>query len=264
MRLKQRWTPPKGTLSIIGEFGNELLFPTVTQRTETIGEETHHRTHFGFWCIHRETGEARMVEAPFYLTNSYRPRSPDWKNRWRIHGVHDGWLIFSLSKNQSYDIGYHVLAYDGHHWKQAVREERYVRLLTLGQDHTWRNIDAPGPLTGDYILEGGDIWTAKGPMRIAVDFTHAFSYDSGPDTPNSPEYLALQEETRGTTPSFEERLRQRDVLAAQFNTLIPEEYLKACHVMYWENASSDLNDPIWVRVRTFSPDEFIQLIQLAA
>ena len=264
MRLKQRWTPPKGTLINFQNLGDELLFPVVTGRTEIIDGETHDRTHFGLWCIHRETGKERQVNAPFYLAKKNRSHPNIWDRRWRIHGHHDGCLIFSLGIKQSYDIAYHILAYNGKNWAQVVCGDHCGRLLTLGQNHTWRNIDAPGPLTGDCILQGGDIWTAMDPMRIAVDFTHAFSYDSGPETPNSPEYLALQRETQSTTPSYEEQQKQKKFLAEQYHPLIPDEYIEQCQVRYSENRMSDIDKSIWVRVRTWGPSEFIQLIQLAA
>ena len=144
------------------------------------------------------------------------------------------------------------------------REERYVRSLTLGQDHDLWHWKAPGPLQHTGILEGGEIELGADPYRIAVDYTHAFSYDNGPETPRSPEYLQLCEENerksleRGPQPSWSEATVKETVRH------LPAEYRKRFGTRYWQNSMERVDGDIWVTVSTYSKEGFMELFQLAA
>ncbi len=265
MRLKKRFTPPAGTSTHQQKWGDELVFPVAFGRTAQVGDQEEDRTHFGLWCVHQKTGIERFVEAPFFLVGRHDDRwgygNQSWSDRWRFRGMFEGQLVLSLSKQQSYDIAYWIFLFDGSQWTQVTREERHVRLLTLGEDHDLKVWDEPGGLEYPPILEGGDVVRAEDPVRLAVDFTHAFSYDSGPETPNSPEYLALCEENR-TKPSggrFFRRCSAEEFEAVK--ELLPAEYEQYVESIRWPYALYKWGSVIWLNVSVRGDDGFMQLLR---
>ena len=70
----------------------------------------------------------------------------------------------------------------------------------MGIDHETRAWTKPDEVGKPYLFEGGSLLRAYDPTRFAVDYTHAFAYDSGPDTPCSPEFLELKEDIESKPP----------------------------------------------------------------
>lgn len=265
LRLLNRWTPPAGTSSWKLKWGGELVFPVVFGRTTQAGDEEEDRTHFGLWCVHQKTGIERFIEAPFFLECSYDDRwgygNQSWDKRWMFRGKFDGQLMLSLSKHQSYDIAYWIFLFDGTQWTQATREERYVRLLTLGCDHDLKVWDEPGGVAHPPILEGGEVVRAEDPVRLAVDYTHAFSYDSGPETPNSPEYLALCEENR-TKGSRGSRFRSCSAEELEaVKALLPAEYEQYVESIRWPYDLYKAGGHIWLTISVRGEGGFVQLLR---
>ena len=258
LRLKNAWTPPTGTLLTQQRCGNELVFPVVFGRTEHINDEEQHRTHFGLWFVHMDTGVVRFVEAPFYLEKGFRHQ---WRRKWVQRGTHEGSLIFSMSQNLSYDIGYNLFLYDGEQWTQITRNESNIRSLTLGEDHDVRVWTEPGKIEPSFLFKGGDLAKGSNPTRFAVDYTHAFAYDSGPETPRSPEYIALCAENEKLPPAQRSFTYYAHEKAQRVYRDLPEAYqdseLNRGHFVF--------NGDAWVTIRrwnTDGPTGFIQLIQL--
>ena len=264
MQLKHCWTPPLGTLPARTKWGEELVFPRVFGRAEQPGEDKGGRTHFALWFVHRETGADRIVEAPFFLEEAYRGHSTDWEERWAVLGVHEGSLVVSLSWQQSYDIAYAIYFYDGVSWSQAMPEEPNIRLYTLGQGHEILPITDAGPVRCVPLFEGGEVVFAPNPTRVAVDYTHAFAYDSGPESPKSPEYLSLCEENHRNSDALRVFQDCSDETVNEAVGLIPQEYLGHFDRRFWKNYMCRLDNYIWVIVYISNQHGFVQLIQLDA
>ena len=248
MQLKHRLAPPTGTLTTRIQWRDEVVFPVAFGRTIQAEGKEENRTHFGLWFVHPETGSDRFIEAPFFEERRHRGGSRSWNRRWRYRGFHDGALVLSLSRNISYDIGYHIFFFDGLRWTQAHRQKDQSRLLTLGVDHDQRQWNDPGPLGHSYILAGGDLVRADSPTRLAVDYSHAFAYDSGPDTPRSPEYLALCEENRTAPrcPTAHDKCPANLIQPA--TKLILEEYKVHSQEIPWAHKMALLDNDIWVTI----------------
>ena len=261
MRLKTCLTPPAGTLMNTRKWRDEIIFPVVFGRTVQVGDQEEHRTHVGLWCVHVDTGLGRFIEAPMYLKRMYRGHPFDWKKTWMSRGTHEGSLVFSLSEKQSYDIAYHLLLFDGEQWSQITREQRHVRLLTLGEEHGVRVLSEPSTPGRPALFEGGALLRAENPTRFAVDFTHAFAYDSGPDTPRSPEYLALSKEISSLPQAIQSLPGVSTEVKEEALKLVPEPYREeSLHTeMFY------VGDEVWVTVVQYSYVDvpgFVQLIQL--
>jgi hypothetical protein len=261
LRLKNHWTPPAGTSPNKVIWGDELAFPVVFGRSVQADDETQHRTQFGLWLVHMGTGEARYVDAPFFLEKELRNRAEWFDNRCRLRSGYDGGLLLILSKQLSYDIGYAIFIYDGDGWLETTRAEQ-GRLLTLGVDHDVKIWDSPGPIVQpymaeSYILSGGGLAQADDPYRLAVDYTHAFSYDNGPDTPQSPEYLALCDENAAKTasPSRFARCTREQVRAVM--GLLPDDVKARFKEDYWAHNMMHCEGHIWVTAHERSSGEFV-------
>jgi len=261
LQLKTLWTPPVGTLMTKQRWRDELVFPVVFGRSHSEGEVTENRTHFGLWCIHLQTSVARFIEAPFYLDKKCYGHPFSWKRKWVQRGSHEASIVFALSQKHSYDIGYHLFLFDGQQWSEITRKERNERLVTLGIDHEVRVWTDPGKLLSHPILKGGELVRSVDPSRFAVDFTHAFSYDSGPDTPRSPEYLALRKENLATGPVLGTFTRCSNETTTEALGLFPEELQDPSLA----KEVFKIDGTVWATVAQYGPAEntgFLGLIQL--
>ena len=135
-------------------------------------------------------------------------------------------------------------------------------MLTLGQDHGVRKWTRPGPVEPSPILEGGELVRTEDPTRIAVDYTHAFSYDSGPETPRSPEYLALCRENSQKPSGSQTFTRCSKEQEQEVIRLLPQEYLDRSRPTCLPYALDRLDDDIWVTVSQYSDEGFMGLVQL--
>lgn len=219
------------------------------------------RTHFGLWLIDVQTGNARVVEAPFFLSKRFRdPES--WSRDWRCRGLHGDSVILGLRQNRSYDIGHHLFFFDGDHWTQAWSDTPNSRIITVGHDHKMHRWTEPGLISHPPLMVGGALVRAEHPTRFAVDYTHAFAYDSGPDTPQSPEYLALCEENRvanlgkGYTPCPHE-------LIEAATRVLPHDLLTLSTPVHWPHAMRVSGDHLWVTIHGRAHGGFIHLLQLS-
>ncbi|MEE2779907.1 MAG: hypothetical protein VYE15_05265, partial [Myxococcota bacterium] len=195
MMLRHHWTPSSQVRGTVEQLGAEFVFPLVSddkdrpgyQRDDTI------TTTFGLWFIHPVTGEERTVTAPFFLESTYGGAH---KYKWRVFSAEDGTLIAILVMQGSYDLRYYFFTYDGTTWGQLMPEEEDQRRdqQFIFSEKTAEAWNEPGELDlSTYMLFGGDLAAAGEPLTFAADYTHAFSYDSGPMTPTAPEYTATLE-----------------------------------------------------------------------
>ena len=186
MKLRTHWTPSPQVRGSVELLGTELLFPTVSDDDHDDRGEAPITTTFGLWCVDIVTGAERHVKAPFFVQATYID-AEDFK--WIAAAQEDGLVVMTLSYKASYEFCYHLFTFDGVTWKQVVPRERTQQLTLWEQDFkTWSE---PGELAlSDFPLSGGALAAAGKPLTFAADFTHAFSYDSGPMTPTAPEYDA--------------------------------------------------------------------------
>lgn len=189
MNTRTHWTPSPEVRGSCELLGTELLFPTVADNDDDDLGSAPIVTTFGLWCVDIATGAERWVTAPFHVTSTYIDAG---NFEWVAAAQEDGMVVMTLSYRGSYDHSYHLFTYDGATWRQVVSPQRVQQLALWEQEfRTW---DAPGELSlDDFPLSGGSLASAGAPLTFAVDFTHAFSYDSGPMTPTAPEYEATQE-----------------------------------------------------------------------
>ena len=200
MKLTHIWEPEKGTVEGVQTIGNEWVYKQVFRETRKDGDKETEIMRFALWFVDPRTGEERRDVAPFYTERrAYNSTIGYRRLRW-THPA-DGMLVMLWGLQLSYDIGWHVLTYDGERWGQMLpTEERYRKSLVFREEEIkwW---EEPGKLESAWVLAGGDFLALNNPLRFAVDHTHAFSYDSGPDTPRSKEYLAAQEELERLEPN---------------------------------------------------------------
>lgn len=265
MELINSLTPPYGTSILSQRNGNELVFPMVYGKTVTVDDKEDHRTHFGLWFVDTTTGATREIEAPFYIKKRfYTAYISKWMRYWIGRGHHKGSLVYSLGIQGSWDIGHHIFMFDGEHWNQAVRENGGVMLLKVGDNHDTVRWGSPGPIQSRAILSGGNLISSDSPLRIAVDNTHAFAYDSGPESPESAEYIAMREENqrKEASPDHSSEIESIRSPSAEIINSLPEEYRakiaeKAGYVTEFKDKQSH-----WVTFYRYSTREFTQFMQL--
>ena len=196
MRLRHHWTPSPYIRLGLERLGTELALPMVWDDADDVTEGETITVHFGLWCVDPATGGERTVTAPFVVTSTWR-RAKTFQ--WRLRACEDGVLVMSLEVKGSYDINYHFFTFDGARWQQAVKTRPSQQLVFW--DQTFTPWDDPGELTlVDFPLSGGSLASSGNPLVFSADFTHAFSYDSGPMTPEAAEYTATLARARVAPP----------------------------------------------------------------
>jgi len=195
MRIVHQWNPPEGVQHNRGsryahhQIGTELAFPMMT-KTSTGDRQNGgvERINFGLWMVDATTGTERVVEAPFYFE-----QERIWLMRYsfRIETIAGSELIFSIEQKGSYDLQYNLVGFDGSKWTQALFKNKAQQLTH--QDLEFKEWKTPGRIELEPpLLVGGRLAVAHNPLTFAVDFTHAFAYDNGPESPEAPEFLNTQ------------------------------------------------------------------------
>jgi len=196
MRLRHHWTPSPYIRVGLERLGSELVLPMVWDDADDVTEGETITVRFGLWCVDPATGGERTVTAPFVVTSTWR-RAKTFQ--WRLRACEDGVLVMSLEVKGSYDINYHFFTFDGARWQQVVKTRPSQQLVFW--DQTFTPWDDPGELTlADFPLSGGSLASSGNPLVFSADFTHAFSYDSGPMTPEAAEYTATLARARVAPP----------------------------------------------------------------
>lgn len=201
MMLRHHWTPPPQVRGSVAQMKDELVFPLVYDNTDDPTRESGDpiKTHFGLWFIDPVNAEERFVTAPFFIKSEYGKAQ---NSKWRLLTAEDGRLIGVLTLKASYDLRYHFFTYDGSAWAQVMPQEdgpRRSQQFIFSEQITepW---EEPGELDpSSYMVFGGGLATAGEPLSFAADYTHAFSYDSGPMTPTAPEYTEMLERAARTS-----------------------------------------------------------------
>ena len=263
MELIGSLTPPDGTSITKLRKGDELIFPRVFGRTASVDGEEKYRTHFGLWFVDIKSGSTRAVEAPFYVDKRYYTgHLGRWVRYWIGRGLHEGSLVYSLGVHGSWDIGHHIFFFDGEHWDQAVRQDGGVMLLSIGDNHDTIRWGSPGPIRCRAILSGGNLVTGTSPLRIAVDNTHAFAYDSGPDSPESAEFIAINEENRLKGSSGSALDEAWSSPSPDTLRLLPEEYRAEDADKRWRFREFEIDSCRCVSVFSYSSRELTKLLLL--
>lgn len=199
MKIKHQWTAPdgvrnnKGTDYQFHRMGQELVFPMLTDNsTENTPSDAVTRVRFALWLVNPQTMTERLIEAPFYLEQGHNWLS---QYRFRAETQENGEMIFSLLQKGSYEYHYTLFSFDGSVWRQTLFNKKSQHLVYGEQEFkVW---DEPGnAVISPPLLSGGDLAVCRKPLTFAADYTHAFSYDSGPDTPQSDAYLDAQQRSK--------------------------------------------------------------------
>ena len=192
MRIVHQWNPPEGVQHNRGsryahhQIGTELAFPMMTKTSRQNGAVE--RINFGLWVVDPTTGTERAIEAPFYLEQE---RIRLMRYSFRIETIAGSELIFSIERKGSYDLQYNLVGFDGSKWTQALFKNKAQQLVH--QDLEFQEWKTPGLIELEPpLLVGGRLAVAHNPLTFAVDFTHAFSYDNGPESPEAQEFLNTQ------------------------------------------------------------------------
>jgi len=176
--------------------GGEFVFPGVSDSKYDPGQPTENSfiTSFALWFLDPITGRSRTVTAPFFVTSRYGSAS---KCKWQVLNAEDGTLIGVLMMRGSYDFRYYFFTYDGTNWSQIHPQSSTRPQLFIFSEETAKVWDEPGEVSKpSYMLVGGSLAISGDPLTFAVDFTHAFAYDSGPMTPTSSEYSMTLERAK--------------------------------------------------------------------
>lgn len=259
MRLMHSWVPPVGTTSSACKWKNEWVYTRVYGETRTVGGEAQEITRYGLWFVDPESGRERLVEAPFYRERSCR--GDGFEQKWLFRGVHEGRMVLTLGLQQSYDIGYHVFTTDGKLWSQVkATEGRWRTQEFVLSERDFKVWDAPGALESeDIVIAGGELLSVPDPLRFAVDNTHAFAYDSGPDSPRSEAYLRALEELENlpTTRQPCSKPTMDAVLSA-----IPAEIRQRHEDRYWRNSMLKRGNSVWVSEEMYG-EGFLRLMRFS-
>jgi len=185
MQLRNHWIPSFTVYRSFGLIGDEIMFTFINDDYEDDrDDEAPITTNFGLWAINLATGEERTILAPFSLQELYK-RSKHCG--WYVTARHGDDLVMMLRTKHSYDLRYHFFSFDGATWKQVLYPGPTQRIVF--NDQAFKTWAAPGRLElTDHPLVGGEVMSSGSPLTFSADFTHAFSYDSGPMTPSAPEY----------------------------------------------------------------------------
>ena len=245
MRHTHTWVPPKGTTNSVVKWNEEFVYTRAyveTQKTEEIETEI---TRYGLWFIHPITGEERTVEAPFF--RSGRHLSNHGVKMFRLRGgTHEGALVMSMGIQKSYDIAYFLFTYDGVVWRQVTQNDSPRSQELLLEEQEFRVWEEPGPLDSRaWVIAGGQLLSISTSMLFAVDNTHAFAYDSGPDSPRSDAFLrALKvlEETPSRWPPLSSELQDK------IKEAIPDEIRPRVNYRSWLLAMSEKDKAVLVPV----------------
>jgi hypothetical protein len=128
-------------------------------------------------------------------------------------------------------------------------------------DHGRRVWTESGKIDIPPVFKGGALLRAFNPTRFAVDFTHAFAYDSGPDTPRSPEYLDLLKEIESLPPVEKAFTPCSTEIENCALSLLPESCLESS----LRTETFQAGGSLWVTVAQYNIAEkrgFLQLLQL--
>ncbi|MEE2751672.1 MAG: hypothetical protein VX519_09595 [Myxococcota bacterium] len=201
MKLRHHWSPPVGTRSSLAQLEHEIVFPLVCDDKDRPGYQQGDSviTSLGLWCVNPVTGEDRTATAPFFIESVY---GAAYKYRWRVLSAEDGRLVGVLMMKGSYDFRYYFFTYDGTSWGQVtpVEDGQPRPQQFIFSEQTTKAWEEPGEIReSTYMLFGGSLATAGEPLTFAADFTHAFSYDSGPMTPTALEYDQTMERAQHTS-----------------------------------------------------------------
>lgn len=179
------WRAPSGACGDFQALGDALVFPVI--RELEVGEDEEAKTtEFGLWSINLLSHEERFIKAPFYAHSElYWAEDFEWHAASQKGGV----VVMTLSYQRSYDYAYEFFIFDGETWREVDVEPDPKRQEIQLWEEELKVWDEAGPLSLEHpTLSGGALAAAGKPLTFSVDFTHAFSYDSGPLTPSASEY----------------------------------------------------------------------------
>lgn len=192
MALKHHWSGSKETQGSLGRLGSELLLPWVVDDEDESDDREIITTRFGLRCLDVISGEERLIMAPFSV-HSAGHGAEDFT--WSIFAQDERGLALALGVARSYDCAYHLFGFDGESWGQVLSDKREKRIAFYAQRFVaWED---PGELALEgFPLVGGALVCSGEPLTFAIDNTHAFAYDSGPDSPSSSEYEETLERSK--------------------------------------------------------------------
>ena len=243
MELTHSWVPPEGTLESCAVWNNRIVYTRCFLEKRWVEGQEIQVTRYGLWMVDCETGEPSSCVAPFYRMGNRV--DPSRGQRFMVRGLdQSGAMVFSLGKGRSYDIAYFVFTFDGETWRQVEPEEPPYGQEFVLSERRLRDWDQSKVLEDEgWVLAGGELLSIPTTMTFAVDNTHAFAYDSGPDSPRSEAYLRAQEllsELPGSADDLS-YAEQQEVLG-----LLPEEVRKQKSPGYWKYFMRKIGEAFYV------------------
>ena len=242
MRLTHTWIPPVGTLEGCTTWNNQLVYTRCFVENIRLGGQECQVTRYGIWTVDCDSGETTRHTCPFFRLG--KRNGSGRVQAFRGRGVDStGALVFSLGKKRSYDTAYFVFTFDGSVWRQVESESCTGQEFVLSERRL-REWEESDPLDEEsWVIAGGELVSVPTTMTFAVDNTHAFAYDSGPESPRSEAYLRAREvlsklPTNRDVLSFEE---QKKVLS-----LIPEEVREQKIPSHWKYFIRKIGEAFYV------------------
>lgn len=104
---------------------------------------------------------------------------------WSLNGSIDGFFIFLLSWETSYEKAYQCVKWDRESW--YVLDQPAGKHLSLSKDLPFRKLEQTEIINSEeFCLSGGTLhpYQAQGKLNFSVDDTHAFEHDSSPTVVN--------------------------------------------------------------------------------
>ena len=243
MKLTHAWVPPEGTLESCAVWNNHIVYTRCFLEQRRIEDQEVQVTRYGLWMVDCETGESSHCVAPFFRMGNRV--DPSRGQRFMARGLdQSGSMVFSLGKGRSYDIAYFVFTFDGKTWRQVEAIEPPCGQEFVLSERRLRDWGESKVLEDEgWVLAGGELLSIPTTMTFAVDNTHAFAYDSGPDSPHSEAYLRAQETLSKLRSSADDLTyaEQQAVL-----DLLPEDVRKQKSPRYWKYFMRKIGEAFYV------------------
>jgi hypothetical protein len=137
-----------------------------------------------------------------------------------------------------------VFTFDGKTWRQVEALEPPCGQEFVLSERRLRDWGESKVLEDEgWVLAGGELLSIPTTMTFAVDNTHAFAYDSGPDSPHSEAYLRAQETLSKLRSSADDLTyaEQQAVL-----DLLPEDVRKQKSPRYWKYFMRKIGEAFYV------------------
>lgn len=208
-------------------------------------------------CLNLDTTETRIIHSPFHFDTKKHIK-------FELHAYEEDALIMSTGTRSSYDIQYNFFRYDFRDWHQLGPQPIRKKGFTFQEITSRKRVKTDSCLElKNYLVCGGSIVSYGTPTKFAVDNTHAFAYDNGPESPESKEYILGKEAKAMEVPAVRRLSLHEYLKSNKLPNCIPNEHLFRKPEHEFEISVFETKSDLLFKYSSYKEESVVELMHIS-